>query len=269
MARAVADARRDARRDGCGAGGDGGPDAVAIGWHAAQPLSRFVAQTFALPDGTVPSFAPTRMLIVWHGLGSPPAIRCAGGDAAGWLARLGSVRRWDSALGEARAVPALPGFAVVALDDGEVLLTPVRTLATVSAPIWPVPSSAALLLRADAPDVKLGQAADKVRDFGFAFMPAAVADGTQPSTAVLVAHAPEEDQARALMRWIRWGRPVVNLAARLGVTKAKLPDRLLDHTEFTRADADVTGQLTMDAALRDQALEWLVQIIRKQLAQFA
>jgi len=203
-----------------------------------------------------------RVLITWSGPKQPPVVRFLGVDTAGYCARLAAsgATSIDTKFGVSWSLPKQKGFAVVALNDNELLMAPPALLATIEAPAWPVATANIISFSGPATDLKLGDLQDELKDFVFAWEPT--------GSVSLHATANSKSDAKAVLRYISLREPLLDAAAALGVDKAQFPAKLLDATTFDRQNNIVIARLDLDEPTRVQAIDYLADQIRKQMRKY-
>ncbi|MBA3685091.1 MAG: hypothetical protein H0W72_07605 [Planctomycetes bacterium] len=214
---------------------------------------------------TAPSEAAngcTRILVSWDGPKAPPVVRYRGVPAQAVIDRLAA--KPEGAAIDSPIGPAWPanqkGFLVAKVADDEVVMVTVKMMPTLVMPEWPEQRDRVISFSGPASHLKLGDLQDNLSSFDFVWEPSGVLE--------LLATANSKTDAKSVMRYISLRRPLLDIAAGVGVEKAEFPAKLLSGASFTRSGAKITVKSSLNEDMRGEAVAFLVKTINKQMRKY-
>jgi hypothetical protein len=215
----------------------------------------------APPTEEDPTVGLRRVTVAWEGTKSAPIIRFLGVPAQQEIARISAGKDGtDTPLGKSWPLPRLPGFAIVAVGEEELVVAPPKTLEQLKLAPWPAAPGHALDFKAPATDLKLGDLQDRITDFHLTY--------DSSGNTLLQVNTPSEKMAKSVDRYIWWRKPVVFAGADVGIKKLKFPARLLDATDIDRKKNVLTAKVTLKDDMKNQAFGYLADAITRELRRY-
>jgi hypothetical protein len=201
-----------------------------------------------------------RALVKWDGATNPPVIRLRGLDFADLIARLAKREGpLDNINGKTWPLPGFPGFGLVVIG-GESVVIPLKAAAKIDLPAWPAQGPHALDAHAPSKDLKLYDLQQKITEFHLVY--------DQSGETLLNVSTPSDKTARSVDRYVWWRSPLVFAGADLGVKRLKFPARILNATTIQRTNNILSVSLNLAPELRDQAFDYLVDAMKRELHRY-
>ena len=201
-----------------------------------------------------------RALVKWDGATNPPVIRLRGLDFASLLARLAKREGpMDNINGRTWPLPGFPGFGLVVIN-GESVVIPLKATAKIDLPAWPAQGPHALDAHAPSKDLKLYDLQQKITEFHLVY--------DQSGETLLNVSTPSDKTARSVDRYVWWRSPLVFAGADIGVKRLKFPARILNATTIQRTNNILSVSLNLAPELRDQAFDYLVDAMKRELHRY-
>ncbi len=204
----------------------------------------------------------TRVLVSWDGPKAPPVVRYRGVPAQALIDRLAA--QPGAVQVDGPAGPSWPvhqkGFVLAKIADDEVVMATLKSMPTLAMPEWPEQRDRVISFSGPATDLKLGDLQDNLASFDFVWEPT--------GRLLLLATANSKTDAKSVMRYISLRKPLLDIAAGVGVEKAEFPAKLLSGASFARSAEKITVKSNLDEDMRGEAVAFLVKTINKQMKKY-
>jgi|GEM_PF-3619137 len=205
----------------------------------------------------------TRILVAWEGVDMAPLVRFRGvpGSTRMEVLAAAGMERVETPFGVGYRLPSLLGYIAITTDRDEILAgAPEVILGLTEIPPFPAEFTQIMSFVGLAGDLKLGDISDNLVDINFAWPH----DGKLNLTST----AKSTGDAKAVLRYIAVRKPLVQMAAGLGVDKADFPSRLLGATKWDRDGKIILATFNLDDPTRIEAVDYLTKSLRRQLRKY-
>jgi hypothetical protein len=210
-----------------------------------------------------PTAGLERVLVSWQGEKAPPLLQYRGLQVAD-LARILSDHRTplETEAGRAYVLPR-HRFGMVAVCEDEAAVATLASLDHLALPPWPDAPAEIIRFSGLPSDLRLDEWSDRISTFTLTM--------DEKSRVLVTVNSPNKAAAQSLMRWINASKPLLAMAAGVGVDKAQFPDRLVKVAEIERKGAAilVSIDLAKNAKLKGETFDFLAETLKRRMRKFA
>ncbi len=210
-----------------------------------------------------PLLCCTRIVVSWEGVDMAPLVRFRGVPAPARMEILAAagMERVETPLGVGYRLPSLLGYIAIATDRDEILAgAPEVIQALTEIPPFPAEFTEIMSFIGLSSDLNLDDLSDNLVDINFAW--------PHDGKLTLTSTAKSSGDAKAVLRYIALRKPLVQMAAGLGIDKADFPARLLGATKWDRDGKVILATFNLDDKTRIEAVDYLTKSLRRHLRKY-
>lgn len=240
---------------------------IDVDYHAlaTTPIGKSLKQILS-NDGADDAFTTglQRVMVSWQGEKAPPLIQYLGLDAdqlaESLAARASEIK---TSAGEASLLPHQPRFGLIPVSQDEAVVGTINNLNALALHNWPAPNGKVITFTGVPTDLKLEEYKDRISSF----IITREADGKIQ----LRVFSPSNSSAESLMRWVNASRPLLAVAAGVGVAKADFPHRLVKKAKIERKGCVTTVDvdLSKDKTLLTEVDQYLADTLTSRMKKYS